>query len=84
MIFAHGICRPNRATDFLSAIRPNSGKFSPFKFMSYVPAQIYLGRMNVVESLQAILLAGIWVAVLWIFLSVMYKRALRQYEGVGI
>ncbi|MEK7623961.1 MAG: ABC-2 family transporter protein [Patescibacteria group bacterium] len=60
------------------------GNFLPFKFMSYVPAQIYLGRMNVVESLQAILLAGIWVAVLWIFLSVMYKRALRQYEGVGI
>lgn len=56
----------------------------PFQYISYFPTQIFLGQMNMQETLIGFLYAIIWIVVAWSIAYIMWRRGLRIYEGVGI
>lgn len=56
----------------------------PFKFLSYVPMQLYLGRLTGAETTRAFLEAAVWLLALVGLTQLVWQRGLRRYEGVGI
>ncbi|NTU98773.1 hypothetical protein HGA64_02075 [Candidatus Falkowbacteria bacterium] len=58
--------------------------YLPFKFVSYVPAQIILGKFNQVELLANLALSLAWLAALWLLARALYNAGLKRYESYGI
>lgn len=56
----------------------------PFKFLAYVPMQLYLGRLTGAETTRAFLEAAVWLLALIGLTQLVWQRGLRRYEGVGI
>lgn len=56
----------------------------PFKFMGYIPAQIYLGNIAIREALLELTFGFGWLSVLGLLIYVTWKRGVKKYEGVGI
>lgn len=56
----------------------------PFKYISYFPAQIFLGQIGYQEILLGFIYAMIWIIVIWGIAYIMWRRGLKIYEGVGI
>ncbi len=56
----------------------------PFKFLGYIPAQIYLGQLTKTEIYQELLLATGWLCALGLLIWYMWRKGLKVYEGVGI
>jgi ABC-2 type transport system permease protein len=50
----------------------------PFQGIVYIPASIYLGKMNGYEMLQMIGLQVFWVLLLWMLGKLMWKWSVRQ------
>ncbi len=56
----------------------------PFAYSFYVPAQLYLGKMDATTGLHGILVQIIWIVLLYGIIQFVWRRGLRKYEGVGI
>jgi ABC-2 type transport system permease protein len=56
----------------------------PFAFSQYIPAQVYLGRMSLVEGGWALVHQCLWIILLWFLARWLWKKGVRRYEGVGI
>ena len=56
----------------------------PFSYLVFFPINTYLGGFSVQKSFLAISAQIIWVLVLFLILSSMWKRGLKIYEAVGI
>jgi ABC-2 type transport system permease protein len=59
-------------------------KFLPFPYTGYIPAQIFLGKMSVVESIEAVGIVVFWIFFLLVLIKVGWRFGVRRYEGVGI
>lgn len=56
-------------------------QFLPFPFFSYIPAQVYLGR---IDNVWPFYFTGIaWFVVIYFVARYLYKRGVKQYEAVG-
>lgn len=55
----------------------------PFKYLYYIPASIFLGKLSLSESLQQILISFLWVGGLLFVSHAFWKRGVRKYSGVG-
>lgn len=56
----------------------------PFRFISYVPAQIYLGQLNLAQTAQALGIGLLWTAALSAAVLILWRRGVRRYDGAGI
>ncbi|MFA6285256.1 MAG: ABC-2 family transporter protein [Parcubacteria group bacterium] len=56
----------------------------PFIYTFYLPAQLYLGKISILQGLQGLGLETIWVAILYCAIKVVWKMGLKKYESVGI
>jgi ABC-2 type transport system permease protein len=56
----------------------------PFKFLAYIPMQLYLGRLTATETTRAFLEASLWLVALVGLTNLIWRRGLRRYEGVGV
>ncbi|MBI4023072.1 ABC-2 family transporter protein [Candidatus Berkelbacteria bacterium] len=56
----------------------------PFAYSFFVPAQLYLGKIELVTGLQGLLIQLGWIVALFGFIAFVWDRGLRRYEGVGI
>ncbi|TAK04671.1 hypothetical protein EPO33_01605 [Patescibacteria group bacterium] len=56
----------------------------PFAYSAFVPAQVYLGRMDMTQAFHAALVEGVWILVLLALTRVLWHFGVRRYEGVGI
>ncbi len=56
----------------------------PFKFLSYIPMQIYLGRLTPAQITSELTQAVIWLVALVLLTRFVWYRGLRRYEGIGI
>lgn len=56
----------------------------PFAYSFFVPAQLYLGKLDVSVGLQGLLVQVVWILVLYGVIRIVWNRGLRRYEGVGI
>lgn len=58
--------------------------YLPFRFQAYFPAQIFLGQINIWQIGWGFIWAFGWIFILLLVVIFMWKRGIKQYEGVGI
>jgi ABC-2 type transport system permease protein len=56
----------------------------PFAYTFFVPAQLYLKKLEPSVGLRGLLVQVIWIAILYAIIQVVWHRGLKRYEGVGI
>lgn len=55
----------------------------PFKYMSYIPMQIYLGKIATERIWIVILIELTWIFVLWLAVKFVWKTGIKHYTAVG-
>jgi len=55
----------------------------PWTYETYFPLQIFLGRVEMPAIIRGLALQAVWVAVLSLVVSLMWRRGTRHYEAVG-
>lgn len=56
----------------------------PFAYSFFVPAQLYLKKINLSDGFKGIAVQMVWIALLYAITQIVWKRGLKRYEGVGI
>jgi ABC-2 type transport system permease protein len=56
----------------------------PFGYSFFVPAQLYLKKMDLATGLKGILVQIVWIILLYLIIKLVWRRGLKRYEGVGI
>ena len=64
--------------NFLSVL-----SFFPFKYMLFVPVNIYMGNMDLNEILQSLCIQFLWCLFLWAILLFVKNKAFKKYSGYG-
>lgn len=55
----------------------------PFKYIFYVPMQVYLGKINYQEIYLTIIKEIIWIIAFYIVTKLVWKRGLKDYTAMG-
>ena len=58
-------------------------KLTPFPYLLYYPISIVLGKLSYLESIQAILIATLWLFVIFFITKFVWNKGLRVYEAWG-
>lgn len=56
----------------------------PFAYSFFVPAQLYLKKIDLSAGLKGLCVQAIWIVLLYCIVRIVWRRGLRRYEGVGI
>ena len=56
----------------------------PFAYSFFVPAQLYLKKLDISVGLKGLLVQAIWILLLYGIIQLVWKRGLKKYEGLGI
>ncbi len=70
--------------DAVSGIFSSVALSLPFAYTLYYPTQIFLGRIGIQKSFEALGIMTIWTFVLWFCVKVLWKIGLKKYESAGI
>jgi ABC-2 type transport system permease protein len=55
----------------------------PFRWMVYFPVELLIGRLDVSAALRGLTMQAIWLAVVIVFLNVVWRAGVRQFSAVG-
>lgn len=58
--------------------------FFPFVYTFFVPAQIFVGRINIAQSLKGIAIMLAWILILHLIVKLVWLKGLKKYESAGI
>lgn len=58
--------------------------YLPFAYSFFMPAQLYLKNIDLHQALQGLFVEVVWIIILSIVLSIVWKRGLKRYEAVGM
>lgn len=56
----------------------------PFAYSFYIPAQLYLKKIDMSTGLKGLLVQVVWIGILYGIIKIVWDRGLRRYEGIGI
>lgn len=56
----------------------------PFAYSFFVPAELYLKKIDLAAGLKGILVQLVWLILLYGIIKIIWKKGLKKYEGVGI
>lgn len=56
----------------------------PFAYSFFVPAQLYLKKLDLSVGLKGLLVQVIWITILYGIIKAVWSRGLKRYEAVGI
>lgn len=56
----------------------------PFAYSFFVPAQLYLKKLDLSVGLRGLLIQIVWMIAFYGIIDIVWKRGLKKYEGVGI
>jgi len=56
----------------------------PFAYSFFVPAQLFLKKIDLATSLRGLSVQIIWIILLYGIIQIVWTRGLKKYEGVGI
>lgn len=56
----------------------------PFAYSFYIPAQLYLKKIDLSVGMQGLLVQIVWIGILYAITKIVWNRGLKRYEGVGI
>ena len=69
--------------DILPAAIQRGLYLTPFPYLYFIPLQIYLGKLGILESLQAVLVGGVWIVVSGFTLKKLWQAGLLVYKSEG-
>lgn len=69
--------------DVLPVVFQNLLYWTPFPYLIFFPIQIYLGNLGLAASVKGILIAGIWVLILYSVMKSVWRRGLLAYQAFG-
>jgi len=55
----------------------------PFAYSFFVPAQLYLKKLDLSVGLKGLLIQIVWILILYGIIKIVWGRGLKRYEGVG-
>lgn len=55
----------------------------PFKYLFFVPSEIFLGKMNINEIIHSWLMILIWTFVFFVAFRLVYMSGVKKYSGTG-
>lgn len=55
----------------------------PFKYMVFMPIDIYMGTLVGKELIQNLLIQLVWMCILAVLLKIIWKKAIKAYSGYG-
>lgn len=68
---------------FFPDILQKISSFLPFQYIAYSPIQIFLGKLNLIGSLEVIAMQLIWLAILSTLIIFGWRFALKRFSAVG-
>ena len=69
---------------FLPVLFVRISLLMPFAYFFFVPAQLYLKKIDLNTGLKGLAVQVVWIFLLYGIIKVVWKRGLKKYEGVGI
>lgn len=70
--------------NLLPAIYVKISLLLPFVYSFYVPTQIYLNKMSIQDGVRSLGGQAVWIVLLSVIITVVWKKGIKRYEGVGI
>lgn len=70
--------------NLLPAIFVNISFLLPFAYSFFIPAQLYLKKIDLADGLKGLLVQIVWIVLLYVIIKLTWRRGLKRYEGVGI
>lgn len=58
--------------------------YTPFAYRYFVPMEIFLGKANVMDGVRGIGICLLWTLLLHVIIAFLWRRGIKQYEGVNI
>ena len=58
--------------------------FLPFAYSFFVPAQLYLGKIDIQTGIKGIGVQIVWILLLCGIIRIVWRAGLKKYEGVGM
>lgn len=58
--------------------------FFPFIYTFFIPAQIFIGRIDIAQSLKGIAIMLVWLIIIHTIVKIVWIKGLKKYESVGI
>lgn len=55
----------------------------PFKYMSYIPMQVYLGKIPNGQIWTVVLTELVWILVFWLTVKLVWNKGIKHYTAVG-
>lgn len=56
----------------------------PFGYSFFIPMQLYLGKMTILQGVYGLGIEAGWIIILYILVRVIYARGLKRYEGINM
>jgi len=70
--------------NFLPPVFVTASFSLPFAYSFFVPAQLYLKKIDISAGIKGVFVQLVWIALLYGIIRLLWKRGLKKYEGVGI
>ncbi|MEK7149993.1 MAG: ABC-2 family transporter protein [Patescibacteria group bacterium] len=70
--------------NFLPPVFVTASFSLPFAYSFFVPAQLYLKKIDILAGIRGIFIQLIWIVLLYGIIRLLWKKGLKKYEGVGI
>jgi ABC-2 type transport system permease protein len=67
----------------LPATLASASAYLPFGYSFFVPAQLYLKKMDLSQGAWGLLIELVWIALLSLIVAFVWKKGLRKYEATG-
>lgn len=55
----------------------------PFKYIFYIPAEIFLGKLSTQQIYLSYLTTVLWTTLFYFIFSIIYRKGLFKYTGIG-
>lgn len=69
--------------DVLPAYLAKIISYTPFPYILYYPAKIYLGQLDFSSTLRAMLISGVWIIIAFVFQRLIWRNGIKKYEASG-
>jgi ABC-2 type transport system permease protein len=56
----------------------------PFAYSFFVPTQLYLNKISLLDGLRGIFIQIAWIVMLYLIIKLVWRCGLKKYESVGI
>ncbi len=70
--------------NILPAVFVRSALVLPFAYTFYFPVQVLLGKVTILQGFLGLAFEILWLIILYLVITVIWKMGLRRYESLGI